>query len=142
VEKALPANVAIFAAAVADWRVAQMQSEKIKKSGKSPAPLTLTENPDILSTVAHLRGNRPALVIGFAAETEHVIAHAKEKLASKGCDWILANDVSPETGVFGGDRNTVHLVTASGVESWPPQSKEQVAQKLVARIAAALEKGK
>jgi phosphopantothenoylcysteine decarboxylase/phosphopantothenate--cysteine ligase len=140
VEKALPADVAIFAAAVADWRVAQMQSEKIKKSGKTPAPLTLTENPDILSTVAHLRGNRPALVIGFAAETERVIAHAKEKLASKGCDWILANDVSPETGVFGGDRNTVHLVTASGVESWPPQSKEQVAQKLVAHIVAALEK--
>jgi phosphopantothenoylcysteine decarboxylase/phosphopantothenate--cysteine ligase len=138
VERALPANVAIFAAAVADWRVAQMQSEKIKKAGKAPAPLTLTENPDILSTVAHLRGNRPALVIGFAAETEHVITHAKEKLASKSCDWILANDVSPETGVFGGDRNTVHVITASGVESWPPQSKEQVAQKLVARITSVL----
>ena len=142
VEKALPADVAIFAAAVADWRVAQMQEAKIKKSGGKAPPLELTENPDILATVAKRTSQRPALVIGFAAETDQVIPHAKEKLAAKGCDWILANDVSPETGVFGGDRNTVHLVTASGVESWPPQSKDQVAKNLIARIISALEKSK
>jgi phosphopantothenoylcysteine decarboxylase / phosphopantothenate---cysteine ligase len=139
VEQALPADAAIFAAAVADWRVEEMQSQKIKKSGKAPPPLTLTENPDILATVAKRGNKRPALVIGFAAETDQVIAHAREKLAAKGCDWIVANDVSPETGVFGGDRNTVHLVTSSGVESWPPQSKDQVAKNLVARIVTALE---
>jgi phosphopantothenoylcysteine decarboxylase / phosphopantothenate---cysteine ligase len=141
VEKALPADAAIFAAAVADWRVAQAQDQKIKKSGKAPA-LELMENPDILATVAKLGDKRPALVVGFAAETDQVIPHAREKLAKKGCDWIVANDVSPETGVFGGDRNTVHLVTASGVESWPPQSKDQVAKNLVARIAKALEETK
>jgi phosphopantothenoylcysteine decarboxylase / phosphopantothenate---cysteine ligase len=138
VEQALPADIAIFAAAVADWRVAQMQSQKIKKSGKTPPPLALTENPDILATVAKRGDERPALVIGFAAETDQVVAHAREKLAAKGCDWIVANDVSPETGVFGGDRNTVHLVTSSGVESWPPQSKDQVAKNLIARIASVL----
>ena len=140
VEQALPADVAIFAAAVADWRVAGAQNQKIKKTGTTPAPLALTENPDILATVSKLAGRRPALVVGFAAETDRVIAHAKEKRAAKGCDWIVANDVSPETGVFGGDRNTVHLVTASGVESWPPQSKDQVAGNLVNRIASVLEK--
>jgi phosphopantothenoylcysteine decarboxylase/phosphopantothenate--cysteine ligase len=119
-----------------------MQDQKIKKSGKAPAPLTLAENPDILATVARRASKRPALVIGFAAETEQVVAHAREKLAAKGCDWIVANDVSPETGVFGGDRNTVHLVTASGVESWPPQSKDQVARNLITRVAAELEKSK
>jgi phosphopantothenoylcysteine decarboxylase/phosphopantothenate--cysteine ligase len=142
VTQALPADVAIFAAAVADWRVTQTQGQKIKKSGKAPAPLALMENPDILATVAKSTRQRPALVIGFAAETDQVIAHARQKLAAKGCDWIVANDVSPETGVFGGDRNTVHLVTASGIESWPPQSKDQVAKSLVARIAAKLEKTK
>jgi phosphopantothenoylcysteine decarboxylase / phosphopantothenate---cysteine ligase len=138
VEQALPADAAIFAAAVADWRVEEMQSQKIKKSGKAPPPLALTENPDILATVAKRANKRPALVIGFAAETDQVVAHAKEKLAAKGCDWIVANDVSAETGVFGGDRNTVHLVTSSGVESWPPQSKDQVAKNLVARMASVL----
>jgi phosphopantothenoylcysteine decarboxylase / phosphopantothenate---cysteine ligase len=138
VEKALPADIAIFAAAVADWRVAQMQEQKIKKGGGKAPPLELTENPDILATVAKRPAGRPALVIGFAAETDQVVAHAREKRAAKGCDWIVANDVSPETGVFGGDRNTVHLVTASGVESWPPQSKDQVARTLIARIATAL----
>jgi phosphopantothenoylcysteine decarboxylase/phosphopantothenate--cysteine ligase len=139
VEQALPADAAIFAAAVADWRVEEMQTQKIKKSGKAaPPPLLLTENPDILATVAKRGNKRPALVIGFAAETDQVIAHAREKLAAKGCDWIVANDVSPETGVFGGDRNTVHLVTSSGVESWPPQSKDQVAKNLVARMASVL----
>jgi len=142
VERALPADAAIFAAAVADWRVTQMQTQKIKKSGKAPQPLLLTENPDILATVAKRAGKRPALVIGFAAETDQVVAHAREKRVAKGSDWIVANDVSPETGVFGGDRNTVHLVTSSGVESWPPQSKDQVAKNLVARIAKALEETK
>jgi len=139
VEAALPADVAIFAAAVADWHVAQPRTSKIKKSGKAPA-LSLAENPDILATIARRKAKRPQLVIGFAAETDDVIAHAQEKLRGKGSDWIVANDVSPASGVFGGDRNTVHLVTASGVDSWPPQSKDQVARQLVARIAAALGK--
>jgi phosphopantothenoylcysteine decarboxylase/phosphopantothenate--cysteine ligase len=138
VQQALPADAAIFAAAVADWRVAGARAQKIKKSGGKAPPLELTENPDILASVAQRADKRPSLVIGFAAETEDVVAHARAKLAGKGCDWIVANDVSPETGVFGGDRNTVHLVTASGVESWPPQTKDQVARNLVARMAAAL----
>ena len=91
-----------------------------------------------MSTIAHRKSGRPRLVIGFAAETDHVIANAKAKLAKKGCDWILANDVSPATGIMGGDANTVHLVTATGVESWPPQSKDDVARALIERIAAAL----
>jgi phosphopantothenoylcysteine decarboxylase/phosphopantothenate--cysteine ligase len=140
VEAALPADTAIFAAAVADWRANTPSTGKIKKSGKAPA-LSLTENPDILATVARAKSKRPALVIGFAAETDNVVANAKDKLAAKGCDWIVANDVSPASGVFGGDRNTVHLVTATGLESWPPQSKDQVAKTLVDRIAIALGKG-
>ena len=140
VEAALPADCAVFAAAVADWRVAAPGREKIKKQkGKAPPPLTLIENPDILSTIAHRKTQRPSLVIGFAAETESVIANAKTKLARKGCDWIVANDVSPETGIMGGETNSVHLVTTDGVESWPPQSKDEVAHALVARIATALE---
>jgi phosphopantothenoylcysteine decarboxylase/phosphopantothenate--cysteine ligase len=138
VTKTLPADVAVFAAAVADWRPAKPQSNKIKKGTGGPPKLALTENPDILATVARDAKRRPRLVIGFAAETDRIIEHAKAKLARKGSDWILANDVSAESGVMGGDRNTVHLVTAQGVESWPPQSKEQVAQALVARIAEAL----
>jgi phosphopantothenoylcysteine decarboxylase / phosphopantothenate---cysteine ligase len=138
VERALPADVAVFAAAVADWRVARNSSQKIKKQGGRTPDLALTENPDILATVAQRGEDRPALVIGFAAETENVIDNAKAKLARKGCDWILANDVSPSTGIMGGDSNTVHVVTAQGVESWPPQSKEQVADALVGRVAAAL----
>ena len=144
VEQAMPADCAIFAAAVADWRVAEPQREKIKKAtgaakSKTKAPaLALLENPDILATIAQRKAKRPRLVIGFAAETEEVVANAMEKLARKGCDWIVANDVSPETGIMGGDRNTVHLVTKAGVESWPPQSKEEVARALVARIAATL----
>jgi len=98
----------------------------------------LTENPDILATVAHRTRGRPALVIGFAAETERITEHAKTKLARKGCDWIVANDVSESTGVMGGDSNTVHLITKDGVESWPPQSKQEVARALVRRIADAL----
>jgi phosphopantothenoylcysteine decarboxylase/phosphopantothenate--cysteine ligase len=138
VEKALPADVAVFAAAVADWRPATPQSNKIKKGAGATPKLALTENPDILATVAHDASRRPRLVIGFAAETERIIEHAKAKLARKGCDWILANDVSAESGVMGSDRNTVHLVTARGVESWPQQSKEEVARALVARIAETL----
>ena len=138
VEAALPADVAIFAAAVADWRVSAPGEQKIKK-GESGAPsLSLVENPDILATVARRTSGRPPLVIGFAAETERVVEHAKDKLKSKGCDWIVANDVSPETGVMGGDRNSVHLVTPRGVESWPAQSKDDVARALIARIAASL----
>jgi phosphopantothenoylcysteine decarboxylase/phosphopantothenate--cysteine ligase len=135
VEKALPADIAIFAAAVADWRVAHEGAQKIKKDATEMPPLALTENPDILSTVAHRTSGRPSLVIGFAAETENVVANAKAKLARKGCDWILANDVSAESGVMGGDRNTIHLVSAKGVEDWPDQSKEDVARMLIDAIA-------
>jgi phosphopantothenoylcysteine decarboxylase / phosphopantothenate---cysteine ligase len=138
VNKALPADVAVFAAAVADWRPAEAQSNKIKKGEGATPKLVLKENPDILATVAHDASRRPRLVIGFAAETDRIIDHAKAKLARKGCDWILANDVSAESGVMGGDRNTVHLVTAQGVESWPQQSKEEVARTLVGRIAETL----
>ncbi len=143
VEKALPADVAIFAAAVADWRVERASGSKIKKQdGRPPQTLELVENPDILATVAHRKSGRPPLVIGFAAETDHVIANAKAKLAKKGCDWILANDVSAETGILGGDSNTINLVTAAGVESWPPQSKDDVARHLIERIAGALQDAK
>jgi phosphopantothenoylcysteine decarboxylase/phosphopantothenate--cysteine ligase len=138
VGKALPADVAIFAAAVADWRPQQMSQSKIKKHGRPPT-IELVENPDILATIAHRKSGRPPLVVGFAAETDNVIANAKAKLARKGCDWIVANDVSPATGIMGGDSNTVHLVTADAVEDWPPQSKEDVARALIARIAATLQ---
>jgi phosphopantothenoylcysteine decarboxylase/phosphopantothenate--cysteine ligase len=137
VERALPVDVAIFAAAVADWRVANAGAQKIKKkAGQATPDLSLAENPDILSTVAHRKSQRPKLVIGFAAETENVAANAKKKLARKGCDWILANDVSPQTGIMGGDSNTIQLVTAKGIEAWPPQTKQDVAAMLIARIAA------
>src|SRR5215475_8792551 len=136
-ESALPADVAVFAAAVADWRPQQMRNSKIKKHG-APPTIALVENPDILSTIAHRKSGRPGLVIGFAAETDDVVANAKAKLGRKGCDWIVANDVSPATGIMGGDVNTVHLISAAGVESWPPQSKDDVARTLVERIAIAL----
>lgn len=136
VEKALPVDVAIFAAAVADWRVANAGKEKIKKAPGARTPeLSLAENPDILATIAHRKSNRPKLVIGFAAETQNVLNNARTKLAAKGCDWIVANDVSPRTGIMGGDRNTVTLVTEGGAENWPSQSKEDVARMLVTRIA-------
>jgi phosphopantothenoylcysteine decarboxylase/phosphopantothenate--cysteine ligase len=137
VEDALPADVAIFAAAVADWRLVDPAEQKIKKGNGAPS-FRLAENPDILATIARRNAKRPRLVIGFAAETEKVVEHAQQKLAKKGCDWIVANDVSPGSGVMGGDRNAVHLVTAAGVESWPPQSKQAVAAALVNRIALAL----
>src|SRR5712691_1678324 len=138
VTKALPADVGVFAAAVADWRVEKPTASKIKKQDGGTPKLGLVENPDILATVARRNSGRPKLVVGFAAETDHLIEHAREKLKRKGCDWIVANDVSAGSGVMGGDRNTVHLVTADGVESWPPRSKEDVARALVLRIAAAL----
>jgi phosphopantothenoylcysteine decarboxylase / phosphopantothenate---cysteine ligase len=139
VDTALPADAAIFAAAVADWRSESESVSKIKKQPGRMPTLKLTENPDILSSVAHRTSGRPRLVVGFAAETDDVVANAQAKRMKKGCDWIVANDVSAESGVMGGDTNTVHLVTASGVESWPPQGKDQVARTLVERIAAALD---
>jgi phosphopantothenoylcysteine decarboxylase/phosphopantothenate--cysteine ligase len=151
VEAALPADVAIFAAAVADWRVASEGAQKLKKTSAGMPPLQLIENPDILATVSKLGDKRPKLVIGFAAETEHLLDNAKAKLQRKGCDWIVANDVSPATGVMGGDRNTVHLLTRDGadshadikidkikIDSWPVMTKDEVAVALVARIAEAI----
>jgi phosphopantothenoylcysteine decarboxylase/phosphopantothenate--cysteine ligase len=144
VEVALPADIAIFAAAVADWRVANEGEQKLKKTAAGMPPLQLVENPDILATISKLTDKRPGLVIGFAAETEHLIDNARAKLARKGCDWIVANDVSPATGVMGGDRNTVHLLTRNGadidIDSWPVMTKEEVAAALVGRIAKTLEK--
>jgi len=141
VEHALPVDVAIFAAAVADWRVTNAAEQKLKKQvGKATPELSLVENPDILAMIAKRKTQRPRLVIGFAAETENIVANAKAKLTNKGCDWILANDVSPKSGVMGGDRNTITLVRASGVETWKPQSKNEVAATLIARIADALAK--
>ena len=136
---ALPADIAVFAAAVADWRVATQASQKMKKGGKGLPRLELVENPDILKTIAAERpGVRPPLVIGFAAETQNVIEYAKAKRKAKGADWIVANDVSPETGVMGGDRNSVHVVTEEGVESWPELDKGEVARRLVQRAAERL----
>ncbi len=137
VQSALPCDIAIFTAAVADWKVATPAGEKIKKQDTGSLPsLTFTENPDILKTIASLKSGRPKLVVGFAAETENVIAHASAKLKKKACDLIVANDVSPDSGVFGGDANTVHLVSASGVESWPRLSKAAVAQRLMEKLAS------
>ncbi|MCU0820519.1 MAG: bifunctional phosphopantothenoylcysteine decarboxylase/phosphopantothenate--cysteine ligase CoaBC [Beijerinckiaceae bacterium] len=138
VEQALPADLAIFAAAVADWRVADESREKRKKDGNAIPPLQLTENPDILARVSRHASKRPRLVVGFAAETEKVLEHAKAKFARKGCDLLVANDVSPASGVMGGDRNRVHLVSPDGVESLPEMSKNEVATALIARFAEVL----
>ena len=139
VEETLPADIAVCAAAVADWRPDIEGAQKMKKDGDKAAPgLTLVENPDILLTLARHHTLRPTLVIGFAAETETVIDHAKAKLARKGCDLIVANDVSHETGIMGGDRNRVHLVSGDGVESWDDMDKRQVAARLVSRITEGL----
>jgi phosphopantothenoylcysteine decarboxylase/phosphopantothenate--cysteine ligase len=135
VETALPADIAVFAAAVADWRSATAAPEKMKKDGGAIPPLALIENPDILSTVSHLKDGRPGLVVGFAAETENVIENARAKLARKACDLIVANDVAPAEGVFGGTRNTVHLVAAEGVETWPTLDKDEVARRIVTRLS-------
>jgi phosphopantothenoylcysteine decarboxylase/phosphopantothenate--cysteine ligase len=141
VEAALPADAAVFAAAVADWRVANASDQKMKKDGSGQAPgLQFVENPDILATVSRAVG-RPALVVGFAAETEDVVAHATAKRLRKGCDWIVANDVSPGTGIMGGSENAVTLITAEGAEVWPRLAKDEVARRLAARMAEALAHG-
>ncbi|WP_424969802.1 bifunctional phosphopantothenoylcysteine decarboxylase/phosphopantothenate--cysteine ligase CoaBC [Dinoroseobacter sp. S76] len=138
VEAALPADAAVFAAAVADWRVTDAASSKIKKDGSGALPtLSFAENPDILATVSK-GAQRPKLVVGFAAETDDVIAHATAKRARKGCDWILANDVSPATGIMGGTENAVTLISEEGAENWPRMGKDAVAARLAARIAEAL----
>ena len=139
VEAALPADAAVMAAAVADWRVANASGKKIKKDGSGNLPvLEFTENPDILAWISQLGRARPELVVGFAAETHDVIANATAKRARKGCDWIVANDVSPETGIMGGTENAVTLISAEGAEEWPRLGKAEVARLLAARIAGAL----
>jgi phosphopantothenoylcysteine decarboxylase/phosphopantothenate--cysteine ligase len=140
-EVALPVDIAVMAAAVADWRVESASLHKLKKDGGGPPVLQLAENPDILSRIAQRGNDRPTLVIGFAAETENVVDNARLKRERKRCDWILANDVSPGTGTFGGDSNRIHLVYAQGVEDWPIMTKREVAAKLARRIAASFEQG-
>jgi phosphopantothenoylcysteine decarboxylase/phosphopantothenate--cysteine ligase len=134
---ALPADIAVCAAAVADWRVSSASDQKLKKQAGLPSPtLALTPNPDILATLATAGPHRPRLVVGFAAETQDVVAQAAAKRARKGCDWIVANDVRPVTGIMAGESNQVHLVTAEGTEDWPMLPKTEVAARLAARIAA------
>ena len=142
VRAALPADAAVFAAAVADWHVVNARGSKMKKDGSGKAPvLQFAENPDILAEVARMTVGRPSLVIGFAAETEDVVANAGAKRARKGCDWIVANDVRPATGIMGGTENAVTVIDARGAEDWPRLPKEEVARRLAARIAAALGAG-
>src|ERR1041385_6082948 len=130
-DSALPVDIAVFTAAVSDWRPEIVANTKIKKlENASPPQIRLAQNPDILATISHAK-NRPSLVVGFAAETDDVVAHAKAKLVSKGCDWIIANDVSPGTGVMGGDNNMVHLITTNGIEDWSPMKKIEVGRRLV-----------
>ena len=138
VEKALPVDAAILVAAVADWRAVQAPEQKIKKDGGIIPALNLTENPDILASLAK-HPNRPKLLIGFAAETEKIVEHAQAKLTKKGCDWIVANDVSGD--VMGGANNAFHIVTKDGVESWPESAKDVIARKLIEKVADALAKG-
>ncbi len=135
---ALPAEIAVCAAAVADWRPASPGNAKLKKTEGGPPPgIALAENPDILATLSR-HAQRPRLVVGFAAETENLLAHAAAKRARKGCDWIVANDVGEGTGTFGGDSNRVHVIDRAGTESWEPMAKDEVARRLARRIAAAL----
>ena len=138
VENALPVDAAIMVAAVADWRVERTPDQKIKKNGDAIPPLALTENPDILASLAAHK-NRPRLLIGFAAETEKIVEHAQAKLAKKGCDWIIANDVSGD--VMGGENNAFHIVTKDGVDSWNESPKDVMARKLMEKVADALAKG-
>ena len=134
-----PADAAVFAAAVADWRVENASASKMKKDGSGKAPaLEFAENPDILAQVSQRKEGRPKLVVGFAAETDDVIANATAKRARKGCDWIVANDVSPGTGIMGGSENRIVLISDSGAEEWPRMGKDDVAKRLAARIAEAL----
>jgi phosphopantothenoylcysteine decarboxylase / phosphopantothenate---cysteine ligase len=138
-EDALPADIAIFAAAVADWRVSHASDEKLKKRPDGSTPtLSFAENPDILKTIATRKSKRPKIVVGFAAETENVIDYANAKLTKKGCDLIVANDVSTENGIFGGDRNRVHLVSEKGVENWPDLTKAEVAARLMQHVVSLL----
>ncbi|QEW18857.1 DNA/pantothenate metabolism flavoprotein [Marinibacterium anthonyi] len=138
VQAALPVDAGVFAAAVADWRVAVASDRKLKKTREGLPALELAENPDILAGVAQMGEGRPGLVVGFAAETDDVVAHATAKRARKGCDWIVANDVSPGTGIMGGTENAVVLITETAVEEWPRMGKAQVARALAERIAVAL----
>ncbi len=132
----LPADIAVCAAAVSDWRAADMAGQKLKKTGDGPPSIALAENPDILASLSTRNDRRPALVVGFAAETENVIEHARAKIAKKGCDWLLANDVGSDTGTFGGDNNRIHFLTRDGrTEDWPDMRKTDVANELVNRIA-------
>ena len=138
VQAALPAEVAVMAAAVADWRVANAATSKMKKDGTGRAPaLEFAENPDILATVSK-GADRPRLAVGFAAETDDVVAHATAKRARKGCDWIVANDVRPDTGIMGGSENAVVLISEAGAEVWPRLPKDEVARRLALRIAEGL----
>jgi phosphopantothenoylcysteine decarboxylase/phosphopantothenate--cysteine ligase len=142
VKAALPADAVICAAAVADWRVANASVSKMKKDGSGKAPaLDFAENPDILASVAQMKKGRPKLVVGFAAETDDVVAHASAKRQRKGCDWIVANDVRPATGIMGGTENAVTLISAEGAEEWPRLPKDDVARRLAARIADMLGAG-
>jgi phosphopantothenoylcysteine decarboxylase/phosphopantothenate--cysteine ligase len=138
-ESSLPTNIAVFAAAVADWRPSQLSYDKLKKGNSAPV-IETTENPDILKTIANHANNRPNLVIGFAAETGDVVGKARPKLRRKGCDWILANDVSIGTGTFGGDLNTIHMIQEAGTEHWPEMTKVRVADCLVEKICKYFEK--
>ncbi|WP_170350571.1 bifunctional phosphopantothenoylcysteine decarboxylase/phosphopantothenate--cysteine ligase CoaBC [Ruegeria atlantica] len=138
VNAALPVDAGVFAAAVADWRVASASDKKLKKSRDGMPALEFAENPDILKRVSHMKTGRPALVVGFAAETDNVIEHATAKLGRKGCDWIVANDVSPATGIMGGSENAVILISDDGAEEWPRMGKDAVAERLATRIADAL----
>jgi phosphopantothenoylcysteine decarboxylase / phosphopantothenate---cysteine ligase len=135
---ALPADIALCAAAVADWRASAEAAQKLKKERGADVSLSLAQNPDILATIAIPGPQRPELVIGFAAETENVVDHARAKRRAKGADWIVANDVSAGTGIMGGDRTQVHLVTGAGVEDWPAMSKDEMAARLLARAAESL----
>ena len=132
---ALPVDIAVCAAAVADWKPASPRKQKIKKNGGGPPALKLAENPDILATLAAKGKMRPRLVVGFAAETQNVVANATAKRRKKGCDWILANDVSADAATFGADANLVHLIDARGAETWPRLAKDEVARRLARRIA-------
>ncbi|MBL4721793.1 MAG: bifunctional phosphopantothenoylcysteine decarboxylase/phosphopantothenate--cysteine ligase CoaBC [Alphaproteobacteria bacterium] len=133
-EAGLPADIVVCAAAVSDWRVASQADQKMKKDGGGPPDLVLTENPDILKTLSAPSPTRPGLMIGFAAETQNVVENARAKIIRKQCDWILANDVSPDSGVFGGDLNTIHFIDADRAEAWPKMSKQDVAARLAAQI--------
>ena len=141
-KKSLPADIAVCTAAVGDWRVAQNTDHKIKKVGSKPPVLGLVENPDILKTLSIKGPKRPQLVIGFAAETQDLVANARKKLKAKGCDWIVANDVSPSSGTFGGDHNQVTLIIDRQVDKWPSLDKQKVAQRLMLEAADRLTNNK